>query len=196
MRMIFWIVLLAALFLLGSLGFWAFKKYNFGASYDVGQEIDSFNGIPVYYNGWFSNIKGRNVTHDGYNLGLKYQCVEFVKRYYYEHLNHKMPNSYGHAKDFFDKSLRDGQKNKARNLFQYTNASRSKPRVSDLLIYKASTFNKFGHVSIVSRVSDDEIEIIQQNIGSQSRETFKLIYNDGLWKIKNSRIVGWLRKAS
>jgi hypothetical protein len=107
-----------------------------------------------------------------------------------------MPNSYDHAKDFFDNSLRDGQKNKARNLFQYTNASRSKPKVSDLLIYKASTFNKFGHVSIISRVSDDEIEIIQQNIGSQSRETFKLVYSDGLWKIKSNRIVGWLRKAN
>jgi surface antigen len=193
--MVFWIILLATLFLLSSLGFWAYKKYNFWTSYGVGQEIDSFNGIPVYYNGWFSNIQGRNVTNDGYNLGLKYQCVEFVKRYYYEYFNHKMPDSYGHAKDFFDKSLRDGQKNKARNLFQYTNASRSKPKVSDLLIYKASTFNKFGHVSIVSRVSDDEIEIIQQNIGSQSRETFKLIYSDGLWKIKSRLIVGWLRKA-
>ena len=194
--MVFWSVIIGVLFVLSSAGLWVYKKYNLGANYGAGQEIDSFNGIPVYYNGWFSNIKGRNVTNDGYNLGLKYQCVEFVKRYYFEHLNHKMPNSYGHAKDFFDNSLRDGQKNKARNLFQYTNASRSKPKVSDLLIYKASTFNKFGHVSIVSRVSDDEIEIIQQNIGSQSRETFKLIYNDGLWKIKSNRIVGWLRKAN
>ena len=194
--MVFWSVIIGVLFVLSSAGLWVYKKYNLGANYGAGQEIDSFNGIPVYYNGWFSNIKGRNVTNDGYNLGLKYQCVEFVKRYYFEHLNHKMPNSYGHAKDFFDNSLRDGQKNKARNLFQYTNASRSKPRVSDLLIYKASTFNKFGHVSIISRVSDDEIEIIQQNVGPQSRETFKLVYSDGLWKIKSNRIVGWLRKAN
>jgi len=196
MKMVFWSVIIGVLFVLSSAGLWVYKKYNLGANYGAGQEIDSFNGIPVYYNGWFSNIKGRNVTNDGYNLGLKYQCVEFVKRYYFEHLNHKMPNSYGHAKDFFDNSLRDGQKNKARNLFQYTNASRSKPRVSDLLIYKASTFNKFGHVSIISRVSDDEIEIIQQNVGPQSRETFKLVYSDGLWKIKSNRIVGWLRKAN
>lgn len=162
----------------------------------MGQEIDSFNGIPVYYNGWYSNIKGRNTTKDGYNLGLKYQCVEFVKRYYDEHLNHKMPNSYGHAKDFFDKSLRDGQKNKVRNLFQYKNGSRTKPRVNDLLIYKPSIFNKFGHVSIISNVSEDEIEIIQQNMGSVSRETFKLVYTGNIWKIKSSRIVGWLRKYS
>lgn len=47
-----------------------------------------------------------------YNIGLKYQCVKFVKRYYYEHLNHKMPDSYGHEKDFFDNTIADGQLNK------------------------------------------------------------------------------------
>jgi hypothetical protein len=194
--MMYWLLLLVAFFVLGFFGLLAYKKFSFGTKFKVGQEIDSFNGIPVYYNGWYSNIKGRNTTKDGYNLGLKYQCVEFVKRYYDEHLNHKMPNSYGHAKDFFDKSLRDGQKNKARNLFQYKNGSRTKPRVNDLLIYKPSIFNKFGHVSIISNVSEDEIEIIQQNMGSVSRETFKLVYTGNIWKIKSSRIVGWLRKYS
>lgn len=193
--MIFWIALIGALFILSSVGFWAYKKYNFGTNYVIGQEIDNLNGVSVYYNGWYSTVKGRNITADGYNLGLKYQCVEFVKRYYYEHLNHKMPNTYGHAKDYFNKSLLDGQKNKARNLYQYSNPSRSKPKVNDLLIYNASTFNKFGHVSIVSKVSDDEIEVIQQNVGSQTRETFTLSHKNGLWKIKSSRIVGWLRKA-
>lgn len=194
--MIFWIVFTGVLLVLGSLGFWVYKKYNFGTSYTVGQEIDNLNDVSVFYNGWYSTVKGRNITADGYNLGLKYQCVEFVKRYYYEYLNHKMPNTYGHAKDYFDKSLLDGQKNKARNLYQYTNASRSKPKVNDLLIYNASIFNKFGHVSIISNVSDQEIEVIQQNVGPISREKFQLFYKNGLWKIKNSRIVGWLRKAN
>ncbi len=37
-------------------------------------------------------------------------------------------------------------------------------------------FNKFGHVAIVSKVSDNEIEVIQQNPGlfGSSREKFKL----------------------
>ncbi|MFA0963395.1 hypothetical protein AB9P05_16445 [Roseivirga sp. BDSF3-8] len=51
-------------------------------------------------------VSGRNLTPDGYNLGLKYQCGEFMKRYYYLHLNHKMPDSYGHARDFFNPSLK------------------------------------------------------------------------------------------
>lgn len=49
---------------------------------------------------------------DGYNVGLRYQCVEFVKRYYsLEHYAHRMPNSYGHAKDLFDPRVEDGAMN-------------------------------------------------------------------------------------
>jgi len=51
----------------------------------------------VYYNGSVGHVSGRNLVPDGYNPGLKYQCVEFVKRYYYQHLNHKIPDSYRHT---------------------------------------------------------------------------------------------------
>src|SRR5690554_774597 len=118
----------------------------------IGDKLDSLNGVYVYYNSNVSNVSGRNTTTDGYNLGLKYQCVEFVKRYYYEHLNHKMPDSYGHAKDFFDNTVTDGQLNKKRNLIQYRNPSQTKPKVDDLLIFGGSIFNKYGHVAIVSNV--------------------------------------------
>lgn len=86
--------------------------------YRFGNEIDNLNGVSVFYNGKISNTFGKNITNDGYNLGLKYQCVEFVKRYYYQYFNHKMPNSYGNAKDFFDKSLNDCEVNKIL-LFMY-----------------------------------------------------------------------------
>src|SRR5690625_3985796 len=66
----------------------------------VRQIIYSLNGVYVYYNGSTNTVVDRNTSLDGYNLGLEYQCVEFVKRYYYERLDHTMPNSYGHAKDF------------------------------------------------------------------------------------------------
>ena len=164
--------------------------------YEIGQAIDSFNGVYVYYNGKISNISGRNLAADNYNLGLKYQCVEFVKRYYYEYLNHKMPDSYGHAKDFFDNSLADGKKNKIRNLTQYSNPSYSKPQMNDLVIFSGTVYNKFGHVAIISKVSKDKIEIIQQNPGpfSNSRRIYKLNREGEKWKINNDEILGWLRK--
>lgn len=165
-------------------------------SMEVGDTVDSLNGVYVYYNNSVSNVSGRNITDDGYNLGLKYQCVEFVKRYYYEHLDHKMPDSYGHAKDFFVKGLADGKMVKRRNLIQYTNPSNSVPKVNDLLVYDGTTFNKYGHVAIVSKVSDRKIEIIQQNPGALelSRETYNLIKKDGKWKIEQDKVLGWLRK--
>ena len=127
---------------------------------------------------------------------IEIQSVEFVKRYYFEHLNHKMPNSYGHAKDFFDSRLADGKNNVDRNLKQYTNGSSIKPRVNDLLIFKATEFNSYGHVAIISAVGDDKIEIIQQNPGvsAPSRENFKLLNRNGKWNIQNKQVLGWLRK--
>jgi len=190
------IYLIIGLLILSYVGLKVAKKVNFNSNFTVGQQIDSLNGVYVYYNGGIDNVSARNTTEDGYNLGLKFQCVEFVKRYYYEHLNHKMPDSYGHAKDFFDNSVVDGQLNKKRNLTQYTNPGLTKPKVDDILIFDGTTLNKYGHVAIVSKVTDNEIEIIQQNPGPtrKSRKTFLLDNKDGKWEIKNKQILGWLRK--
>ena len=190
------VYLLFGLFILGLAGLLIFEDFNLNPSYEVGQQVDELNGVYIYFNGSVGNVKGRNTTADGYNIGLKYQCVEFVKRYYYEYLNHKMPDSYGHAKDFFVKSLKDGQKNKQRNLIQYKNFSKTKPKLDDLLVFEGTIFNKYGHVAIISKVTDDEIEIVQQNPGpfKQSRETFDLKTQNGKWEIENDRILGWLRK--
>ena len=162
----------------------------------VGEPIDSMNGVYVYYNGSVGNVTGRNLAPDGYNLGLRYQCVEFVKRYYYEHLDHTMPDSYGHAKDFFDPSVRDGAENPARGLIQYHNPGGSAPEVDDLLIYDATAFNPYGHVAIVSAVEGDEIEIIQQNPGptASSRDRFRIERQGRKWHIDKGTVIGWLRK--
>ncbi|MFN7913154.1 MAG: CHAP domain-containing protein [Bacteroidota bacterium] len=172
------------------------KRINLNFNYEVGQHLDSLNNVVVYYNGGVDNSSGRNTSSDNYNIGIKYQCVEFVKRYYYEHLNHKMPDAYGHAKDFYDKDLSDGELNKKRNLVQYKNGSKSKPKPDDLIIFSGSTFNKYGHVAIVSTVDDEEIEIIQQNPGpfGKSRDKIKLKNINGLWTLDNDRLLGWLRK--
>ena len=190
------IIIITGFLLLGSGVFYALKKYNVILPYKVGKQIDSFNGVKVYYNGRVSHTAGRNLTADKYNLGLNYQCVEFVKRYYYEHLNHKMPDSYGNAKDFFNKDLKDGQVNTKRALTQYSNPSISRPKVDDLLIFSGTKYNSFGHVAIVSNVTGNEVEIVQQNPGptAKSRATFSIESQGEKWKINNERIMGWLRK--
>ncbi|TBM98492.1 CHAP domain-containing protein [Hyunsoonleella flava] len=190
------LLLIIGILILLAVGFFVSKKINLNPNYEVGQKIDSLNGVAVYYNGGVGNVDGRALAEDGYNLGLKYQCVEFVKRYYYEELNHKMPDTYGHAKDFFDSKIKDGEINKQRNLKQFKNPSKSKPKINDLVVYSETTLNKYGHVSIVFNVTENEIEIIQQNPGpfGNSREKYELTNDGGIWRIKNDRILGWLRK--
>lgn len=169
-------------------------KINVHPVLRVGDVVDSINGVNVYFNGAVSHVKDRN-TVNGYNVGLRYQCVEFVKRYYLQHYNHKFPNSYGHAKDFFNDSLKDGDFNSDRGLVQFSNPSLSKPKVGDLLIMDAVLWNQYGHVAIVSNVTDDSIEIVQQNAGpfGSTREHYSVTYDGKKWLIEHDRILGWLR---
>ncbi|MDR2209134.1 MAG: CHAP domain-containing protein [Azoarcus sp.] len=164
----------------------------------IGDPVDSFNGVIVYYNGPVSNVSGRNLASDNYNIGLKFQCVEFVKRYYYEFYRHKMPDSYGHAKDFFDLALKDGEMNERRALIQYRNPSQSKPKVGDLVVFDGHIMNSYGHVAIISDVKENEIEIIQQNPGmyEKSRVNIRVRFQEGMWRIDHEGILGWLRKES
>ncbi len=181
---------------------WIVTKLSFDNKYTiiypVWEKIDSLNDVWVYNNGFFLRTHGRNLWKDDYNIGIKYQCVEFVKRYYYEYLNHKMPDSYGHAKFFFDESVWDWKRNVKRNLFQYKNGSVSKPEVSDIIVWNGWIFNKYGHVAIVSEVWDDYIEVIQQNpwlfSSTRKRIELKLIDKGNKYYLDDWRILGWLRK--
>ncbi|MFK7771327.1 MAG: CHAP domain-containing protein [Saprospiraceae bacterium] len=160
----------------------------------MGESIDDLEGVKVFYNGSISHIENRNVSKDGYNLGLRWQCVEFVKRFYLDFFNHKMPDSYGHAKDFFDENVKDGKLNEARKLIQHSNPSLVKPKIYDILIFGKTSSNAFGHIAIISKVSDDEIEIIQQNMGyfGKSRERIKLVFDFDRWSLKDPKVLGRL----
>jgi hypothetical protein len=161
----------------------------------VGTVLDQYKGVKVYYNGSVKNVYGRNVTPDGYNLGLKYQCVEFVKRFYYKVYNHKMPDSYGHAKDFFNTKLPDGAFNAARGMRQFDNNNKVKPRKDDLVVIGASKVNPFGHLFIITEVGPNYIAFIQQNPGkgNPSRAQYGLSKNGDYWNIDALNILGWLR---
>ena len=171
------------------------KKASRKSSTKVPAVLDEFNGVKVYNNGKVSNVSGRNTTKDGYNLGLKYQCVEFVKRYYYERFGHKMPDSYGHAKDFFNIKYGDGAFNKERGLKQYTNPSSARPKKEGLLVYGPTPYNRFGHVAIITKVSDSTVECISQNLGQNNgtRRSYTLNRtSNGTYSIDDPYILGWL----
>jgi surface antigen len=175
-------------------GYVSGKKFN-PIEAAIGKPVDQLNGVFVYYNGSTGNSSGRNIAPCGYNIGQKYQCVEFVKRYYFEHLGHKMPNSFGHARDYFNKNLDDGQLNRDRNLLQFTNPGSSKPKVDDIVVFRPTALNPYGHVAVVSRVNRRSMEIIHQNAGPgrPTRLKYDLKYRDGKWEMDSERAMGWLR---
>lgn len=189
------VIVIVCVCILLAAGFSFATKVNLNPKHEVGDIVDSLDGVAVYFNGGVSNSVGRNLAPDGYNLGIKYQCVEFVKRYYYEHYNHKMPDVWGHAISFFDTELPHNTLNVKRGLMQYHNGGDVRPQKGDLVVYSSTVFNRYGHVAIVAEVGDDTVTIIQQNPGplAPSRETYGLTETQGRFTVENQRILGWLR---
>jgi hypothetical protein len=162
-------------------------------SQKVGRVRDRYQGVPVYDNGlFFFHSYGKHYAPDGYYFGQKWQCVEFVKRFYYQAKQHRMPDGMGHAKSFFDEKLPEGASNQRRGLVQFRNGSTNKPCADDLIVF---TDTKFGHVAIVTEVGSNYLEVIQQNILSGSRGKFSLVASNGHYFVTSPRIpAGWLRK--
>lgn len=103
-----------------------------------------------------------------------------------------MPNVYGNAKEFFDSDVQQGELNKRRGLVQYRNGGNVKPKPDDLIVF---TDTKFGHVSIVTEVTSNYVEVIQQNVYGKTREKYELITKDNQYYVGTKRKpAGWLRK--
>jgi surface antigen len=162
-------------------------------SQKVGRELDRYHGVPVYYNGLlFFRGYGKNYSADGYYYGQKWQCVEFVKRFFDQVKGHRMPDAMGHAKSFFDEKIQNGAMNPRRGLIQYWNGSTNPPQADDLLVF---TDTQYGHVAIVTEVGENYLEVIQQNILSKPRQRYSIITTNGHYFISRPRRPeGWLRK--
>ncbi len=165
------------------------------SSPQAGEPIDQLNGVIVYYNGSVVHVDGLHFTADGYYLGYRYQCVELVKRYYWQRYKHRFPDSYGHASSYFKSQLADGDINEQRGLMQCKNPSQLAPHVEDIIIFGPSKYNQWGHVALISKVANDSIEIIQQNPGAfaANRESLPFYYHNGFYFIQHQHVVGRLR---
>jgi len=159
--------------------------YNFNR---IGKVIDEFNGVKVHYNGNFSHVGDRNLSKSGYNIGLKWQCVEFVKRYYLEVYRHEMPNTQGNAIDYIDSKLEDAEFNRERGLNQFSNPSKSAPKIGEIVVFNEG----FGHLAIVSKVFENKIEIIQQNVGYSTRDYINLKEENNRYFLNHPQVIGRL----
>lgn len=153
-----------------------------------GWEIGSADGVKAYYNGMVESQTWGSHLIQGKYMGEKWQCVEFVRRYYYLVLGYYISGR-GDAKTWF-KNVPDGSKG-FDGLTQYNNGSQAKPAAKDILVMSAGIY---GHVAIIQSVSDTSVIIAQQNVGTKFNETLALRLENGKWTIKDSRVSCWLRK--
>ncbi len=158
----------------------------------VGTVLDRENGVAVRANGDSAyKSHGKNYSSDGYYYGKRWQCVEFVKRYYYDHFKHRMPDGWGHAKSFYDPTVKQGCLNTTRGLVQFQNGGNEPPKPGDLLVYD---YGKYGHVAIVSKVRKHTVEIVQQNVKGRPRAVIPLEKTSTGWLLdKGGNVAGWLR---
>ncbi|MDR3602276.1 MAG: CHAP domain-containing protein [Desulfosporosinus sp.] len=188
---LFKVVVLSILLLSLGLG-WHFFLRNPLEEHPPGKIVDSYKRVPVYYNGPdYNKSKSENFSPDGYYFGLEWQCVEYVKRFYYVSKHHKMPDVFGNAKDFYNPLVPQGGMNSQRGLIQYRNGGNEKPEPDDILVF---TNVPYGHVAIVTKVTRNSIEVIQQN-EKYPRQLFTLTVNNNHFFVgTNLKPVGWLRK--
>jgi surface antigen len=59
-------------------------------------------------------------------------------------------------------------------------------------------FSKYGHVGIVTKIEQNKVEIIQQNVLRSTRAIYDIKYKNGVYSVSNAngmnKPIGWLRK--
>lgn len=160
-------------------------------STEIGQVIDHYQGVAIYNNGkTITKSHGSHRGKTGYYFGQKWQCVEFVKRFYFFIKKHKMPNVWGHAVNYFDEKVPHGTLNPDRGLIQFRNGGDEPPKLDDLIIFSG----KYGHVAIVSKLNENTIVVVQQNLYQKPRSHYLLDKKNGGYYVSGSMAaLGWLR---
>lgn len=173
-------------------GYWVYDSHF--NKHRPGRALDKYQGVVVYENGLdYLKSHGRHFAKDGYYYGQKWQCVEYIKRFYHQAFNHHMPEVMGHATSFFDQTVPHAQFNVARCMWQYRQGENEAPRPNDLLVFAN---DMYGHVAVVTEVGPDYVEVIQQNILGKPRERLPLDRTDGFKVFRASGTIaaaGWLR---
>ncbi len=129
----------------------------------TGQERARFNNVPAYAN---CPIGSHNTYGDSYvgstYVGKKWQCVEYVQRYYRIVYGMNIKPAFGNANTFYTYNTHASV-----GLQKFANGSTA-PQVGDILV---STSPSVGHVAIVTGVTSTTVNIIDQNFSINSART-------------------------
>ena len=177
-----------------------------------GRVLGEFQGVWARSNGdpkWFFPLEPSYVTHRvtgvRHYVGVKYQCVEYVSRFYRVIFDKDIrldPLTYGDdindAYRIFDTaSLRANG-----DLVAIPDGSTDKPQRGDIIVFHHRT-NPIGHVAIVRDSNATSVTVIQQNFKENSDDAAFVYpatthpvtgaYTVNASDLGNYRTDGWLR---
>ena len=136
--------------------------------------------------------------HEGTYTGIKWQCVEFARRWLLQHKG-AVYGDVDIAADIWTKidQLTDVATNEKIPLNSYVNGSTQPPKIGDLLIY-AKAFYGTGHVAVITGMDHENglIKVGEQNYSNTPwlndyARTIKYIKSDGRYWVLDGYILGW-----
>lgn len=164
------------------------------------------------YLGQFRTVEARSnsgssnpanyINHSLYgnvNTGLRWECVEYMRRFYLSALNLHI-TSLGHGRDWFglapDIVYMDSTTRRVGfDRFDDNTVTRP-PAAGDILAYNNSVGNGFGHVAIIKRVRPGYILTAQQNWSNESSDLDRrltLSSEGNRYNVGEAGVQGWLR---
>lgn len=162
-----------------------------------GTALGSYNNITNYSNGNGGYVSNEYNYVNGTNTGMKWQCVEFVNRYYLVYYNQNIRIAGQNAVDYYPNAGNRG-------LISYPNGGTTSPALGDLLCFSGGNPN-YGHVAIVREIGSNYLKVIQQNVSQSSSDanyTVNMTVSSGHYTVSGSTIgsgyvcQGWLRKSN
>jgi CHAP domain len=186
-KQLMWMLFLSAVVMAGSALAWGSPE-----AAPCGAVLTSYKGVPARSNQDYSygSCGGQSA------YGLRYQCVEYVRRFYHlvkgiETRERMTKKPWEHANTFFKTAAEKG-------LDAFQNGGPVPPLPDDILAFLGGPY---GHVAIITAVTNDHIEFIEQNFSPTG--TDRLDYNPVTHRVADRAVPGgmlilegWLRPHS
>jgi surface antigen len=166
------------------------------SSVKFGAYLGAFNNVLVFSNGHSDYVSMKDNLVGTVNLGTKWQCVEYVRRFYLGSFGVDLSQFHrGDANTWFDSADR-------MKLRRFQNGGTAPPQGGDIL---ASDGGSHGHLAIVRSVTPTEVCTVQQNFSNDALDLNRclpLTATSGRYLVRSFdtngtyAVRGWLRSAS
>ena len=160
-------------------------------------------GIPSYSNCSAGCFTREAHVQDGTFLGIKWQCVEFARRWLFA--THGMVfDDVDTAADIWARvtELTRVATGERIPVTSHPNGSPILPRPDDLIVY-CSSYLGLGHVAVVTAVDLEggTVEVAEQNFQNRPWQSdharrIDLVARDGRYWLLDSHLIGWKRVAA